>query len=128
MFRAHRVVRTSVAAVAVAAALFTATACSEAQKAIDCIELGTQIANDVSNLQGVINDPEAASESLKNLNKTLTNAAEDIDSQDVKDAINKMITRVDQISTQVANKEVPSSETLGLLSDGAKAIGSACTS
>ncbi|NUP30556.1 MAG: hypothetical protein HOV66_21085 [Streptomycetaceae bacterium] len=128
MFRAHRAVRTSVAAVAIAAALFTATACSEAQKAIDCVKLGQQLANDVSSLQNVINDPDAASDALQHMSKTLTNAADDIDSQDVKNAINDMIGQVDTLSRQIANKETPSPDVLGLLSSSAKAIGSACTS
>ncbi|MEU8134150.1 hypothetical protein [Streptodolium elevatio] len=128
MFRAHRAVRTSVAAVALAAALFTATACSEAQKAIDCIQLGTQLANDVSNLQSVINDPDAAAESLENITKTLNKAAGDVDSQDVKDAITEMTAQVTQLSQQIANNETPSIDAVSVLKTSAKTIGDACTS
>ncbi|UGQ09605.1 hypothetical protein LO772_22080 [Yinghuangia sp. ASG 101] len=128
MFRAHRAVRTSVAAVAIAAALFTATSCSEAQKAIDCIELGTQLANDISNLQGVINDPQAASRSLDNLSNTLNKATDDIDSQDVKDAVGEMITKVDSMQQQIRDGEVPAADSISLLRSSAETIAKACTS
>ncbi|NUU25970.1 MAG: hypothetical protein HOV68_31405 [Streptomycetaceae bacterium] len=128
MFRAHRAVRTSVAAVALAAALFTATACSEAQKAVDCIELGSQLANDVSNLQGVMNDPDAARQSLDDMSKTLKNAADDMDSQEVKDAVNKMLTEVTNLSTQLANQQTPSVDAIGLLRTSSEAIAKACAS
>ncbi len=128
MFRAHRVVRTSVAAAAIAAALFTATSCSEAQKAIDCIELGTQLANDISNLQNVINDPQAASESLDNLSDTLTKASDDIDSQDVKDATNEMLTKVDSMQQQIRDGQLPAADSISLLRSGAETIAKACTS
>jgi hypothetical protein len=128
MSRARRALRTSVAAVAIAAALFTATACSEAQQAIDCVKLGQQLANDVSSLQNVLNDPQAASDALDHMSSTLTKAAGDVDSQDVKNAINDMIQQVDTLSRQIADKETPSPDVLGLLSSSAKAIGSACTS
>ncbi|MDI2131374.1 hypothetical protein [Yinghuangia seranimata] len=128
MFRAHRAVRTSVAAVALAAALFTATACSEAQKAIDCAKLGVQLTNDVSTLQNVINDPAAATQALDSMSKTLTKAAGNIDSQEVKDAIAKMSTEVADLSKQIANNETPSVDAIGLLRTSATAIGSACTS
>ncbi|HSA52752.1 MAG TPA: hypothetical protein VLH10_21915 [Yinghuangia sp.] len=128
MFRAHRVVRTSVAAAAIAAALFTATSCSEAQKAIDCIELGTQLANDISNLQGVLNDPQAASESLDNIADTLKKATEDIDSQEVNDAASELLARVESMSRQAAAGELPAADTVSLLQAGAETITNACTS
>lgn len=128
MFRAHRVVRTSVAAAAIAAALFTATSCSEAQKAIDCIELGTQLANDISNLQNVINDPQAASQSLDDLSDTLNKATDDIDSQDVKDAADEMLTKVDSMQQQIRDGQVPASDSISLLRSSAETIAKACTS
>ncbi|MCF2532321.1 hypothetical protein [Yinghuangia soli] len=128
MFRAHRVVRTSVAAVAIAAALFTATACSEAQKALDCTKLGIELTNDIAALQNVLNDPDAAAQSLEDISKTLTDAAGDIDSQDVKDAIAKMTTEITELSTQIANKQTPSVDAIGLLRSSAETITKACTS
>ncbi|MFI6980105.1 hypothetical protein ACIBSV_16150 [Embleya sp. NPDC050154] len=125
-FRPRRVLRTTIAATAMAGALFATVACEQAQQAISCAELATNLTNDISNLSNVLNDPAAARKSLDNLQKTLDDKTKDLDSDDAKNAANSLGDVITQLSTKAANGDSLGASDVQPLINGAKNLTTIC--
>jgi len=125
-YRPRRVLRTAIAAAAIGGALFATTACEQAQQAISCAELATNLTNDISNLGNVLNDPAAARTSLDNLQKTLDDKTGDLGSDDAKNAANSLGDVITQLSTKAANGGNLSASDLQPLINGASNLASIC--
>ncbi|WP_406286337.1 hypothetical protein [Embleya sp. NBC_00896] len=125
-YRPRRVLRTTIAAAAIAGACFATAACEQAQQAISCAELATNLTNDISNLGNVLNDPAAARTSLDNLQKTLDDKTKDLDSDDAKNAANSLSDVITQLSTKAANGGSLSASDVQPLINGAKNLATIC--
>ncbi|MEU0933129.1 MULTISPECIES: hypothetical protein [unclassified Embleya] len=125
-YRSRRVLRTTIAATVMAGALFATAACEQAQQAISCAELATNLTNDISTLGNVLNDPDAARKALDNLQKTLDDKTKDLDSNDAKNAANGLGDVITQLSTRLANGGNLSASDVQPLINGAKNLTTIC--
>jgi hypothetical protein len=125
-YRPRNVLRTTIAVAAVAGTLFATTACEQAQQAISCAELATDLTNDITSLGNVLNDPAAARESLGDLQKTLDDKTKDLDSNDAKNAANSLSDVITQLSTKIANGGSLNTGDVQPLFNGAKNLTTIC--
>jgi hypothetical protein len=125
-FRPHRAARITIAVAATVGALFATTACEQAQKAVSCAQLATNLTDDVSNLGNVLNDPAAARTSLDNLQKTLNDKTKDLDSEDAKNAANSLSDIITQLGTKAANGQSLAASDFQPLANGVQNLAAIC--
>lgn len=128
MSRVSRAIGTTVAALAVTATLFTATACEQAQNAIDCVQFANDVSQDINDLGNVLENPAAASNALTDLQNAIDKAIGDLDSQDAKDAANKLQDAVISLKDRVTGGERLAADDLTPLVTGAGNVLAKCGS
>ncbi|MFF7729622.1 hypothetical protein [Streptomyces sp. NPDC008001] len=121
--------KTTLLVAAAALALPLATACSTAQKAVDCARVGIEISNDVDDLQRSVTDTASdtgnASRILDNLDKDTKKLKDKSSNVDVGKALDHLGTAIGNVRDALRDDKTPD---LTPLTDAAGELSKVCTS